>query len=115
MIQNRVLNRSNRKAVPAVVVVRGIDCLTIEVQVPGIRLGVVCRWPISTVRPPIVERRTIVDARGREEDTHSAVAALYDVKVEWLSAKPLRLFDFSHRDTTGRATYELIVLNHLFI
>ena len=62
MIQNRVLNRSNRKAVPPVVVVRRIDRLTIEVQVPSICLRVPSGRPIVPVRTPIVERRTIVVA-----------------------------------------------------
>ena len=75
----RVLNRSNCEAVPAIVVVGRIHFRTIEVQVPSIRLRVVCRTPVVTVRAPIVQSRTIVVATGREEDTHSAVATYNDV------------------------------------
>lgn len=74
----RVLNRSNSEAVPAIVVVGRIHFRTIEVQVPSIRLGVVCRTPVVAVRAPIVQSRTIVVATGRE-DTHSAVATYNDV------------------------------------
>jgi hypothetical protein len=75
----RVLNRSNREPVPAIVVVGRIHFRTIEVQVPSIRLGVVCRTPVVAVRAPIVQSRTIVVATGREEYTHSAVATYNDV------------------------------------
>lgn len=74
----RVLNRSNREPVPAIVVVGRIHFRTIEVQVPSIHLGVVCRTPVVAVRAPIVQSRTIVVATGRE-DTHSAVATYNDV------------------------------------
>ena len=79
--KNRVLNRSNREAVPAIVVVRRINFRTIEVQVPRIRGRVVRGRPVVPVRAPIVQSRTIVVAAGRE-DTHSAVATYYDIEVE---------------------------------
>jgi hypothetical protein len=62
----RVLNRSNREPVPAIVVVGRIHFRTIEVQVPSIRLGVVCRTPVVAVRAPIVEGNSGAIARSRE-------------------------------------------------
>ena len=62
-----MLNRANRKAVPAIVVVLRIDFRRIEVQVVGVRGGVVRRGPVVTVRATVVERRTIVVAGGGED------------------------------------------------
>ena len=63
----RVLNRSNCEAVPAIVVVGRIHFRTIEVQVPSIRLGVVCRTPVVAVRASVVQARPVPVAGGGEE------------------------------------------------
>ena len=62
-----MLNRPDRKAESAFVVVLRIDFRGIEVQVVGIGSRVEPRRPVVPVRATVVERRTIVVPGSREE------------------------------------------------
>lgn len=62
-----MLNRANRKAVPAIVVVLRIHRARIEVQVVGVRGRVVTGRPVVPVRASVVESSAVVVAGGREE------------------------------------------------
>ena len=68
-----MLNSPHRKAVEAVVVVLRIHIGRIEVQVVSIRSRVQRTCPIVAVRATIVERRAIVVASSREENTSMSV------------------------------------------
>ncbi len=103
-----MLNRPDRKAVPAIVVVLRIDIRGIEVQVVGIGSRVEPRRPVVPVRATVVERRTIVVAGSREESESSAVVTCYDQVME-SEAEAVRCLDFFPWPTaTGRTTYELV-------
>ena len=75
-----MLNRADRKAVPAIVVVLGIHFRSIEVQVVGVRLRVETGRPVVAVRASVVERRTVVVASGREScrNQSESVTTCYD-------------------------------------
>ena len=73
-----MLNRPDRKAESAFVVVLRIDIRGIEVQVVGIGSRVEPRRPVVPVRATVVERRTIVVPGSREESESSAVVTCYD-------------------------------------
>ena len=91
-----MLNRPDRKAVPAIVVVLRIDIRAIEVQVVGIGSRVEPGRPVVPVRATVVERRTIVVPGSREENPIcSAVVTCYDQVMEsgW---KPSGVLTFSH-------------------
>jgi len=105
-----VLNRPDRKAVPAIVVVLRIDIRGIEVQVVGIGSRVEPRRPVVPVRATVVERRTIVVPGSREENPIcSAVVTCYDQVME-SGSEAIRCLDFFPWPTaTGRTTYELVL------
>ena len=58
-LKDKLLNRANRKAAPAIVAVLRIDSRRREVQVVGARGGVVRRGPVATARATVVEGRTM--------------------------------------------------------
>ena len=84
----QVLNRPNREAVEPIVVVRGIDVRTIEVQVVAVSRRVQRGRPVVAVRASVVQTRPVPVARGGEENAPTKTAGvgyhLYDVSVESL-------------------------------
>ena len=77
-----MLNSPHREAVEAIVVVLGIHTRRIEVQVATIRTRIQSRSPVVAVRATIVQRRTIVVASGRKENTPLSVITCYDQMKE---------------------------------
>ena len=63
----QVLDSPNREAVEPVVVVRGIDIRTIEVQVVAVSSRVQRGRPVVAVRASVVQARPVPVAGGGEE------------------------------------------------
>lgn len=89
-----MLNRADRKAVPAIVVVLRIHVRGIEVQVVGVRGRVERRGPVVPVRASVVERRTVVVASGGEESCRNESVITWHDYVKEPLPEPSEVFVF---------------------
>lgn len=105
----QVLNGPNGEPVEAIVVVRRINPIRIEVQVVTVGRGVKRRAPVVAVRAVVVETSPVPVASGG----HPVGAVVSSLRLKGgicLYAKPSLIFTFSRVIADeGRTTYELAV------